>query len=105
MIVAKLQLTPAPTFTARVGIPVPGGEAATVEFTFKWRSRTALSTWLAGGKDRSDVDAIMDMATGWDLDEPFNRENVAALVENYIGAPAMLVEFYYSELGKRKLGN
>lgn len=102
---AKLQLTPAPTFTAKVGIPVPGGEEAAVEFTFKWRSRTSLSTWLSDGVDRPDVDAIMDMATGWDLDEPFNRENVAMLVENYIGAPDALIKFYYKELGKRKAGN
>ena len=102
---ARLQLNPAPTFTAKVGIPVPGAEAAQVEFTFKHRTRTALSTWLAGGKDRADVDAIMDMCTGWDLDEAFTRENVSTLVENYIGAPAVLVEFYYTELGKRKLGN
>lgn len=102
---AKLQLKPAPTFVGKVSIPVAGAEPATISFTFKHRTRDALNEWLRGGKDRKDLDAIMECTTGWDLDEPHSRESVAELVQNYIGAPAVVVNFYIEELTRAKLGN
>lgn len=102
---AKLSLSAAPTFVAKVGIPVAGAEPAMVELTFRHRTRSALSAWLEQGKDRADVDAILDLASGWDLPDEFNRDNVETLVQNYIGAPAVLVDFYIKELTKAKLGN
>ena len=102
---AKLTLTAAPTFPGKVSIPRPGAEPGTVELVFKHRTRAELNTWLAGGAQRADVDAILDIATGWDLPEQFTRENIEQLVQNYIGAPAVLVDFYITELTRAKLGN
>lgn len=100
---AKLSLKANPTFKAKVGIPVAGGEAVEVEFTFKHRTRDDLNAWLKESKD--DVTGILEMAEGWDLAEPFDKENVELLVQNYIGAPKALIEKYLDELYQAKLKN
>jgi hypothetical protein len=102
---ARLQLTPAPTFQGKVSIPVAGAEPAQVVFTFKHRTRAELSPWVQDVATRDDVDTILQCATAWDLPEPFTREKVAELVQNYIGAPALIFDFYVQELTRAKLGN
>lgn len=100
---AKLTLNAAPTFSATVAIPVPGGAAAPVVFTFKHRTRDGLRDWLK--QERDDVSAILEMATAWDLAEPLDKENVELLVQNYLGAAKAVFEKYLSELTQARLGN
>lgn len=97
---AKFKLQPDPTFKRRVSIPVPGdAKAGDIEFTFKFRSRDSLSEFYrsvsAGEIPR--VDAILAMATGWDLSDEFNAENVKVLDETFIGALERVVEAYWDE--------
>ena len=49
----KFTLNPAPTFKAKVDIPVPGGKVEKVEFTFRHRTREEFQRWLEDidGKD------------------------------------------------------
>lgn len=102
---AKLELNPAPIFPGKVDIPVPGKEPAQVVFTFKHRTRDGLNAWMLAGASRPDVDTILEAAEGWDLPQPFNRENVETLVQNYIGSPKVIVDRYINELTRAKLGN
>jgi hypothetical protein len=92
---AKLKLTADPTFTAKVGIPVPGGRTVAVEFTFRWRTKDALSAWLTAAQE--DLDAVLDCACGWENDEPFDRENVATLLQTYPGAARAITTAYLEE--------
>lgn len=101
----KLILKAAPTFKAKVSIPVPGAAAVDVEFTMKGRTRTEFKDFVAGLKDREDVDALMDICTGWDLDDAFTRENIEILTENYLGAARAVIEKYFSEITNARLGN
>lgn len=101
----KFSLTASPTFKAKVAIPVPGGDSASVEFVFKGRTREAFKDFIDSIKDREDVDVILDIATGWDLDDAFEKENIEKLTQNYLGAARAIIEKYLSELTQARLGN
>lgn len=102
---AKLTLIASPTFSAKVGIPVAGCEPADVVFTFKHRSKADLDEFVASRQGASEVDSVMAMAQGWDLVAEFNAENVALLIQNYIGAPVVIFRAYLDELLKTKAKN
>ena len=94
----KFSLTLAPTFKCKVAIPVPGDKSADVEFIFKGRSREAFKDFIESLKDREDADVVMDIASGWDLEDAFTKENVEILTGNYLGAAKAVIEAYLSEL-------
>jgi hypothetical protein len=101
----KFSLNANPTFKSKVEIPVPGDKSATVEFVFKGRTRTAFKDFIDGLKDREDVDVLMDIASGWDLDDAFDKDNVEVLTQNYLGAARAIIEKYLAELTSARLGN
>jgi hypothetical protein len=102
---SKLKLNPNPTFTAKVPIPIPGGDPVLVEFTFKHRTRDDFRAWLTSGTDRDDTQTIMEAANAWELEDKFDELNVGRLVQNYIGAPATVVQTYITELAKAREKN
>lgn len=96
---AKLKLTPDPTFVAKVDIPVPGKGDAPVAFTFIYRTGPDLIAWQKSlPEDMTDADAVLGMASGWDLDDPWTAENVATFVESYPGGVPRITEKYLREL-------
>lgn len=95
---AKLSLAAASTFAAVVPVPVPGGKAADVEFKFKWMSRDDFKDFLENLAGADDIDALMDILAGWDLDEPFNKDLVEKLVQRYMGAARAILDTYISEI-------
>jgi len=102
---AKLSLVAKPTFSSKVSIPVAGDKAATVQFTFKARTREAFKAFIEGLTDREDVDVVLDIASGWDLEDAFDRENVELLTQNYLGAARAIIEAYLSELTAARAKN
>lgn len=94
----KFNLTAAPTFKAQVSIDVPGGKSASVEFTFKHRSKEQFKELMEGMEGREDLDLIKDIASGWELDEPFDVEHLTTMIQNYIGSARAIVETYMREL-------
>lgn len=102
---AVLKLKPAPKFKAKVAIPIPGGDSALVEFEFKHRTRSEMDAFLQSADTRSDVESVLESVCGWELTDPFNRENVERLIENYQGAPRAIAETYLRELMGLRLGN
>lgn len=101
----KFSLSTAPTFKAKVMIPVPGKAAEPVEFTFKGRTREQFKDFIENLKDREDAEVIMDIASGWELDDAFDKDNIETLCENYLGAARAVIEKYLSELTQARLGN
>ena len=104
-IMAKLILTAAPTFKANVLIPVPGKKPVAVEFSFKGRTKDEFKTFIETMGDREDVDVILDIATGWELEDAFGKESVDMLLQNYIGSARVIIEKYLAELTAARLGN
>lgn len=102
---AKLVLTAAPTFKANVMIPAPGKKPTPVEFTFKGRTKDEFKEFVEGLGDRDDVSVILDVATGWELDDPFGKDSVELMVQNFIGSAKAIIEKYINELTAARLGN
>jgi hypothetical protein len=101
----KLTLVAAPTFKATVGIPVAGSEPVPVEFTFKHRTKSALDEFVKSRVDQSDVDSFMAMVEGWELTDPYNRESVELLLENYIGTGLATFRVYLDQLVQNRIKN
>ena len=106
---AKLTLNPAPTFKAKVAIPVAGGTPVDVEFTFKHRTRKQLADQMAelqkAQDSTDDVTVIMSAVEGWELDDDFNAANVERLLQNYHGAGPEIMRTYGLQLMGARLGN
>lgn len=130
---AKLTLKAPPTFKGKVQIPVAGGAAMEVVLDFKHRTREELDLHLAAARARvappvaaapvegqdapveapkrreitmdDEVADVMDVATGWDLDEPFNAENVRTMLNNYHRASWAIGMAYMVELTQAREGN
>ena len=102
---AKLQLTASPTFKCNVLIPVPGKKPVPVEFNFKGRTKDEFKAFIDTIGDREDVDVILDIATGWELEEAFGRDSVELLLQNYLGSARVIIEKYIVELTAARLGN
>lgn len=101
----KFTLNPAPTFKAKVAVPVPGSASADVEFIFKHRTRDELREFIDALSGRDDVDVVMSIASGWDLDDAFDTESIGKLTQNYIGSARVVIDTYLSELSGARLGN
>ena len=95
-----------PTFKSTVKIPVPGKAPHPVEFTFKHHDQEAFKAFGAKLKDyERDTDAVMDIACGWDLEEPWDRGNVEKLVTRYLGSARAIIDRFASENSGAALGN
>lgn len=102
---AKLKLTPDPTFSGMVEIHVPGKEPAEIEFTFKYRDREELEAFAGSMATMSDAELILNLASAWDLADAFTKESVETLVKKYYSAPRAVYEKYLQELTGAKEKN
>lgn len=101
----KFSLSASPTFKVRVSVPVAGGKAAEIEVTFKHRTRDAFKEFLDNLTGREDVDVILDIASGWDLDDAFDAESLEELTQNHIGSARAIIETYIGELTSARVKN
>lgn len=107
---AKLTLTQQPTFAATVKVPVLGGGTEPVEFTFKAKRKTEFSEWLESltkqtEEARKDEEIVLDIASGWDLGDKFDKKNLVELFELYPGSARAIVAAYINEYAGAKSGN
>jgi hypothetical protein len=114
---AKIILGKRPeAFTSTVAIPMLDGSVGEVKFEFHTRSRTEHAKImdehrelvLAKTKGQSgdkfsmagflgihvdaDADLILQLAKGWDLDDPFTKENVVRFINDFGGAGQRTVD-------------
>lgn len=54
---------------------------------------------------KRDADAIMEIATGWNVDAEFNADNLQKLCRGYPGAAAAIVNDYRVTMNEGRLGN
>lgn len=103
---AKLsfKLVAAPTFKAKVKIPVAGGESVEVEFEFRHRTKDDLMQWVQN-TDREDVETIMQCAVAWELEDAFDVPSVTLLTQNYSGSAIAVFKVYIKELLASREGN
>lgn len=96
----KFSLDPNPTFKAAVQIPVPGEGFAPVIFTFKHRDRKDFTELAETMEARDPIELLMDIACGWELDDPFDSEHLTKMTNRYMGAFRAVLDAYFSELTK-----
>lgn len=101
----KFVLTPNPTFKAKVNIPIPGASPEPVEFIFKHRSKDDYLEWAKNLEGKDEVDMILEIATGWELADPFDRESVERMIQGYIGSARAIFDAYVFQQTNAKLGN
>ena len=104
---AKLSLTQKPTFNRDVMIPVPGEKPVAVNFTFKAKTKSEFKEFVERlqAQKLDDLGIIMEIASGWDLEDPFELENVKKLEQNYLGSAKAILDAYNVELSGARLGN
>jgi hypothetical protein len=86
-----------PPFHQTVGIPTHGdkGGIVPVEFTFIHRSKKAMDEFMDFAKSNKDeVATIKKMVSGWNLDDEFNDDSIALLLEMYAGAGVAVFNAY-----------
>lgn len=101
----KFTLSIAPTFKAKASIAVPGGKSAEIEFTFKHRSKDDLKEFIEEMDGKEDIELLMDMASGWELDDPFDSVSLEKLTQNYPGSALAVFQAYMSELSGARAKN
>lgn len=101
----KFKLAVEPTFKAKVSIPVPGGKAEPVEFTFNYFTRDDYIALFSASPAPSDKELIMRIVSGWELSDEFNDDNVDQLLQAYQKAAGAIVSKFVEELGPARLGN
>ena len=102
---AKLTLAIAPTFPFSVTIPKAGDAPVTLKLTGKHRTKSQLDDFLKSRAEKEDVASIQDMATGWDLEDEFNGDNIDLMCQNYIAAPLEIYRAYIAQLIGEKAKN
>ena len=125
----KLDLEPSDSLTYEhaVDIPTPDGKGLKVTFTFKYRDREGIAKLFDGYHEKSraisegedtrttdeavrqaignDVETLLDIAEGWNIDAPFNTENLRKMCTKYAGAAMAVVTDYRISLTQGRLGN
>lgn len=104
-IMAKLSLEVSPTFPLTVTIPKAGAEPVMLKLTGRHRTKTQLDEFIKSRADKEDAASILDMATGWDLDDAFTLENIEMMCQNYIAAPLEIYRAYIDQLVGAKAKN
>ena len=115
------------SFKRVVKFPMVDGSEGAMTITFKYRTRSefgqfidemmleaqtapdeAPATSLGAALEKTkeaNADYILKIAEGWDLDEEFNRENVAQLCDEVPGASAAIMDQYRAAIVEGRLGN
>jgi hypothetical protein len=102
---ARLSIVAAPTFKAVVSIPVAGGAPVDVEFTFKHRTKAAMSEFISSREGKTDGESLMEMISGWDFAEDLTPGSAETMLQNYIGAALPIYRTYIEELAQAKTKN
>jgi hypothetical protein len=55
--------------------------------------------------DKREAEALLKIATGWDLDEPFNLENASLLIDSFQGSQQIIFDAYRAACLEGRLKN
>lgn len=102
-----LKLQPNPTFDCQVSISVPGQEQKeAIGVTFRHLSRTGLREYLEGLASKTDAEGLASIVVGWTgIDEPFSKEALGRLLDNYPASSGEIFETYRRELLEARAKN
>lgn len=87
-----------PTFPGTATIQRAGKAPAAITFTCKYRERAEFKAFVDNLNGRENVDVIMDIASGWDLADPFDKANITKLCDRFVSAPKAILNMYMDEI-------
>jgi hypothetical protein len=119
------------TFKQNVRFPMLDGTEGSIEVVYVYRTRTEFGAFIdeimnaakveptldEDGKPEFSMRALMEktaggnadyilkVVKGWNLDEPFNRENVQQLADELPAAAAAIMEQYRASVSEGRRGN
>ncbi|QEG05024.1 tail length tape measure protein [Shigella phage JK16] len=101
----KLTLGPLPDFKLPVSFVLPNGDEQVIIFTVRHKKASEIHERYTAEKPMSDVEMITFLASGWDLEDEFNEENVAKLLDYYPSASLSLTGHYMKALAGQRVKN
>lgn len=106
------KINPDPTFNTDVSIPTPGGESTKLPIVFKHKKHSELKKLTEAvvknnesNTSDKNVDLLYACIESWDADQPFNKKNFEALLENYPMAFNAIYAAFFSAYYEAKAGN
>lgn len=94
----KLKYQPDPTFERRVEIELPSGDLADVGLTLRHRTGPEAKAFEDALAGRLWPDILLDLATGWEFAEPYDRAHLEEFIANYPKAAQMIYRAYVKAL-------
>jgi Phage tail assembly chaperone len=67
------------------------------------KSKTYAST--IADVDKREAEALLKIATGWDLEEPYNAENLSLLIDSFQGSQQIIFDAYRAACLEGRLKN
>lgn len=126
---AKIKIAQNPTFSAEVKLPRVGAEPVPVVFQFRYMDRVALAgmfdrwnqardtrtekakdsgvSWeqVTAGEIELQTEQLKEIVVGWELEDEFSDEAIAALVRTCTGAPRAVIDAFQAAYSPARLGN
>ncbi|HCN47081.1 MAG TPA: hypothetical protein DIT18_16680 [Pseudomonas sp.] len=126
---AKIKIAQDPTFTGEVLLPRIGGGSVAVDFRFRYMDRVELAgmfdrwnkardawaektketgaSWeqVTAGEIELQAEQLKEIVIGWELEDEFSDEAIAALVRTCTGAPKAVIDAFQAAYNPARLGN
>lgn len=101
----KLTLGPLPDFKLPVSFVLPNGDEQVIVFTVRHKKASEIHERYTAEKPMSDVEMITFLASGWNLDDEFNEENIKQLLDYYPATAIGLTSAYMKALAGQRVKN
>lgn len=109
---AKLVLTPNPTFTAPVSIPSPSSEPVEIEVTFKYYKKSEyekiskeIEKQRNGEGKKTEGDVLLPLLSSWGLDKELTAESINEYCDMYWSFSGALTLSYLTAQFQGRQGN
>lgn len=94
-----------PDFPLPVKFTLPNGVEAKMVFTVKALKSSELQSTYNDAENKTGAEFVKCLATGWDLDDDFNDENINELVDLYPSVVGSLISAYTQALAGYRVKN
>ena len=94
-----------PDFPLPVKFVLPNGVEATFAFTVKALTSSELNATLKNAEKQTGAQFVKSLASGWELEDEFNDENINELVDRYPAVVGGLISNYTQALAGYRVKN
>lgn len=99
----KFKIGALPDFVLPVTFNLPDGTEQKILLTVRHKKTSELDEFFGG--EASNTDFVKFIASGWDLEEEFNDENIKELCDLFPSIPMKIPAEYYQALAGNRTKN